>query len=512
MSDYTCYMESNIMNTKQRIQKYRLKFCQIKMISFVIPAIVFIAVGCGSDKKDPNPGPPKQPAEIGKAQVWVTTGDQSKLLTKESDISITEITNASFPTITIDDSQKLQEIEGFGAALTGSSAYLINQKMNNSQRTALLQDLFDPVNGIGISYLRMTIGASDFSLSDYTYDDMPFGQTDFDLLNFSISKDQEDVAPVFKQIIGISPDIKIMGSPWSPPAWMKTNASLKGGKLKTEAYDVYARYFVQYIKAYEAEGITIDAITPQNEPLYFTANYPCLDMPAEEQLNFIKNNLGPELEAEALTTKIIAYDHNWDNTQYAISILNDAAANKSVAGSAFHAYAGNVSAMSVVHTAHPDKGLYFTEISGGEWATNFSDNLQWNMANIFIGTTKNWSKNVLLWNLALDQNYGPKNNGCQDCRGVVTIHSTTGAVTKNVEYYSIGHFSKFVRPGAFRISSTPFESSTKLDHVAFVNTDGSKVLVASNADAVPKSFVVKWGDAQFSYFIKAASVATIVWE
>lgn len=483
----------------------------IGIISHVL-IFLFTAAGCGSDEKDPNPGPPKPPDEIGKAQVWVTTGDQSKLLAKETDISITEIISTSFPTITVDASQKMQEIEGFGAALTGSSAYLINKKMTTGQRLSLLEDLFDPEKGIGITYLRMTIGASDFSLSDYTYDDVPAGETDYTLANFSIEKDREDVVPVFKQIVGISPGIKIMGSPWSPPAWMKTSGSLKGGKLKAEAYEAYAQYFVKYIKAYKAEGITIDAITPQNEPLYFTASYPCLDMPATDQLDFIKNDLGPALEAEGLATKIIAYDHNWDNTQYAISILNDAEANKYVAGSAFHAYGGSVSAMSVVHSAHPDKGLYFTEISGGAWATNFSDNLQWNMANIFIGTTKNWSKNVLLWNLALDQNYGPTNNGCQDCRGVVTINSGSGSVTRNVEYYSIGHFSKFIRPGAFRISSTPFESSTDLDQVAFVNTDGSKVLVVSNSDTVPKSFVVKWGDAQFSYFIKAQSVATIVWD
>jgi glucosylceramidase len=168
--------------------------------------------------------------------------------------------------------------------------------------------------------------------------------------------------------------------------------------------------------------------------------------------------------------------------------------------------------MSIVHNAHPDRGLYFTEISGGEWATNFSDNLQWNMTNIFIGTTKNWSKNVLLWNLALDQDHGPKNNGCQDCRGVVTINSNTGSITRNVEYYSIGHFSKFVKPGAFRISSTSFESSTKLDHVAFLNPDGSKVVVVSNDNATVRSFVIKTGTSQVAYSLPGNSVSTIVWD
>ena len=481
---------------------------------YILFVLICSTFACDSDDKSPAPGPPEPPEEIGKAQVWITTGDRSKLLSKGTDISITATTptTSSFPTITIDPLQKLQEIEGFGAALTGSSAYLINRKMSSSQRLSLLEELFDPVKGMGISYLRMTMGASDFSLSDFTYNDLPAGETDPELQQFTIERDREDVVPVFKQILTIAPDLRIMGSPWSAPAWMKTNGSLKGGKLKPEAYDVYARYFLKYIDAYEAEGISIDAVTPQNEPLHVTANYPSMEMQPHEQLEFIKDHLGPAFEAEGVATKIIAYDHNWDNTQYAISILNDAVAKSYVAGSAFHAYAGNVSAMSVVHNAHPDKGLYFTEISGGEWATNFSDNLQWNMSNIFIGATKNWSRNVLLWNLALDQDHGPKNGGCGDCRGVVTINSGSGMVTRNVEYYSIGHFSRFVRPGAFRIQSTDFESATGLNSVAFINPGGSKVLVVSNASAEGRSITAKWEGAQFSYYMSGTSVATFVWE
>ncbi|SHH90103.1 glucosylceramidase [Chryseolinea serpens] len=479
-----------------------------KKIGYVLAVIAITTVSCQKDS-DPNPGPPVQPAALGKAKVWLTRGDQTSLLAQQSDISITALKDT--PSITIDTTTQLQEMEGFGAALTGSSAYLINKKLSASQRSSLLKTLFNETDGIGISYLRMTIGASDFSLSDYTYDDMPAGQTDYPLDNFSIDKDKEDVVPVLKQILGVQPVVSIMGSPWSPPAWMKTNGSLKGGKLKTDAYDSYAQYFVKYINAFKNEGITIDAITPQNEPLYSTASYPCMDMPATDQLNFIKNSLGPAFQSAGVDTKIIAYDHNWDITDYAISIVNDAGAAQFVAGSAFHAYAGNVSAMSIVHNANPNKGLYFTEISGGAWATDFSDNLQWQMANIFIGTTKNWSKNALLWNLALDENFGPTNNGCSNCRGVVTINSTSGTVTKNVEYYAIGHFSKFVRPGAHHVSSTAFDSGTQLDNVAFMNTDGSKVLVVSNSGSNQQTFVVKQGTRQLSYTIAAKSVVSIVW-
>ncbi len=478
------------------------------LYSIALLGVIVMLDGCGKDA-EPKPAPPVTPTEIGKAKVWVTSGDQSSLLAQQSNISITNVSGTA--TVTLDPAVKYQEIEGFGAALTGSSAYLINKKMSSSQRSSLLKELFDPSQGIGISYLRMTIGASDFSLSDYSYDDMPSGQTDYALTNFTIDKDREDVVPVFRQIVALSPDIRIMGSPWSPPAWMKTNGSMKGGKLKTDAYESYAQYFVKYIKAFKTEGITIDAITPQNEPLYSTASYPCLDMPAEDQLAFIKNNLGPAFKAEGITTKIISYDHNWDNTNYAISILNDSEAAKFVTGSAFHAYGGSVSAMSVVHNVNPAKGLYFTEISGGEWAPDFSENLQWAMSNILIGATKNWSKNVLFWNLALDQNFGPTNNGCSNCRGVVTVNSNSGTVTRNVEFYSIGHFAKFVRPGAYRISSSAFASGLNLDNVAFLNTDGTKVLVVSNNGSVQQTFTVSTGTEQFTYTIAKKSVATIVW-
>ncbi len=448
--------------------------------------------------------------ELGKAKVWLTKGDKSKLLSGEPDLSITE-TGSGFPLITIDTAIQYQTIDGFGAALTGSSAYLIDEILDESERSALLTSLFDPEEGIGISYLRLTIGASDFSLSDYTYDDIPAGQTDFDLLQFTLDKDREDVIPVLQEIIQISPEIKLMGSPWSPPAWMKTNGSLKGGQLKTNCYSVYADYFVKYVQEMALEGITITSITPQNEPLYYTATYPCMQMQPTEQLNFIKNNLGPRFQEEGLNTKIIIYDHNWDNTNYAISILNDPGASSYIAGSAFHAYAGNVSAMSTVHNAHPEKELHFTEISGGQWATNFSDNLIWYLRNIFIGTAANWSKSAMMWNLALDQNYGPQNNGCGDCRGVVTITNPGGVITKNEEYYSIGHFSKFVKPGAKRIASALSSGLSNIELVAFQNPDGDKVMVVCNYGNTATSFAVRQGIKYFSYTMDGKSVATIQW-
>jgi glucosylceramidase len=487
------------------------RFCLVILIWVVtLPGLLSLG-SCDDKDPSPKPPPPTNGTEIGKVQYWLTKGDRSVLLSRQGDLSLVESQETFLPLVTVDAAQVYQTMEGFGAALTGSSAYLINQKLNASQRQALLQELFDPVIGIGINALRLTIGASDFSLTDFTYNDIPAGQTDYPLNNFTIDAEQTDLLPVLKSITSLAPDLTVIASPWTAPAWMKTNGSLHGGSLKPEAYEVYANYFLKYIQAMKNEGIAIDAVTVQNEPLH-TAGYPTMSMSADEQKTFVRNNLGPVLTNANTGTGIIIYDHNWDNTQYAISILNDPVARQFVIGTAFHAYAGNVSAMSTVRNAHPDKGLYFTEISGGEWATDFAGNLQWNMANIFIGTTQNWSRTALLWNLALDQNFGPTNNGCANCRGVVTIHATTGNITRNVEYYSIGHFSRFVRNGAQRIGSGSSVAVAGVDHVAFKNADGRKVIVFSNSGNTQQSVAVREGARQFSITLPSSSVATVTWE
>lgn len=471
-----------------------------------------MSLSCSSED-EPQYEPPKPPEPVGevvgKVEVWTTTGSRTKLLSHQDDIDIINNIDTQNPVITIDSSEKHQEIEGFGAALTGSSAYLIDG-MDVTNKNALLHELFDLEDGIGLSYLRMSIGASDFSLSDYTYNDIPEGQEDPGLSEFSIAPDEEHIIPVFKDILAIAPELGIMGSPWTAPAWMKTNQDLHGGSLQPEWYDAYAQYFVKYVKAYGQHGININAITPQNEPLH-EAGYPSMRMEATAQVDFIKNHLGPALKNAGIDTKIIAYDHNFDKPEYPITVLSDEGAYEYVDGVAFHAYAGNVTAMNSIHQAFPNKGLYFTEISGGEWATDFSSNLIWNLKNILIGTTTNWAKTVLFWNLALNENFGPTNNGCQDCRGVVTIKSS-GEVEKNVEFYALAHFSKFVRPGAKRIASTEFDSSTGLHKVAFENPDGSMVLVVLNESESQKNYSVVTGNNSFSNKIEAHAVQTLVWE
>ena len=473
------------------------------MIRTLFPILLLSAVlsckdhGSSDNNTDPS-------TADGRVTVWVTTGNQSRLLARDTTLSLgPKRTDNQGVTLTVDRAGTLQEMEGFGAALTESSAYLMHTRLNASQRKELLQELFDREKGIGISYLRITMGASDFSLEDFTYCDRPAGETDPELLHFSIAKDQRHLIPVLKEILEISPRIRIMATPWSPPAWMKTNGKLAGGKLKPEYYGAYARYFVKYLQAYQKEGITIDALSPQNEPLHEAA-YPSMRMEAQEQLDFIKNHLGPQLEKENLKTKILAYDHNWDRPDYPMTILADPDARKYVSGSAFHAYAGDVSAMTTVHEAYKDKGLYFTEISGGQWATDFAGNLGWNMKNIFIGAPENWSKNALLWNLALDEHHGPVNKGCADCRGVITI-SEGGLVQRNVEYYALAHLSKFVADGAVRVKTNPV---TAVKQVAFKNPDGSvAVIVLNDADALRRLNLVL-DDVQVTANQEPGSVAT----
>ncbi len=474
---------------------------------FIGSTLLLLTMSCsGNQEKNPVEQAPEEKTGV---HVWVTNGAQTKLLKEENVIPVTSATDATASyRIAPDTSDPLQEMDGFGAALTGSSAYLIHQKLNDSQRENLLNELFSREKGIGISYLRITMGASDFSLSDFTYNDLAAGQTDPELKNFSIEKDQDDLIPVLKLIKVIQPEIKIMATPWSPPAWMKTNGRLAGGKLKPEWYETYARYFVRYIRAYEKEGIAIDAISVQNEPLHEAA-YPSLRMEPEEQLDFIKNHLGPLFEKENISAQILLYDHNWDRPDYPVTILDDPQVRKYVAGSAFHAYGGDVSAMTKVHDAYPDKGLYFTEISGGEWAKDFRDNMVWNMKNIFIGTTRNWSKNALLWNLALDEQFGPVNNGCKDCRGVVTIRQN-GTIDRNVEYYVTGHMARFVQPGARRLFTDALPVESGLEQVAFVNPDGSLILVVLNGSAASQKIIVQWEGKQFSYSQEPSSTATYV--
>jgi glucosylceramidase len=436
---------------------------------------------------------------------WLTKADKSILFKKMEVVMKFNTTTNQNATIEVDTANTYQSIDGFGFAMTGGSAWLIN-KMPVANRDELIKELFSPDSAsIGISYLRVSIGASDLDATVFSYDDMPNGQTDINLTNFSLDKDRSDLIPVLKQVLLNNPGIKILGSPWSAPTWMKSNKGSVGGSLLPEYYDAYARYLVKYIQGMQSEGIPIDAITIQNEPLN-PNNNPSMVMLAAEQATFIKNNLGPAFQVANLMTKIILYDHNCDHPEYPISILNDAAARQFIDGSAFHLYGGDISALSQVHSAFPDKNLYFTE----QWVGgpgDFGPNMRWHIKNLIIGATRNWSKNVLEWNLASDPSYNPHTDGgCTSCEGAVTINGPS--VTRNVSYYIIAHASKFVPAGSVRINSTIISN---LQNVAFLTPQGKKVLIVLNDSELTQSFNIKFKGRTVITSLDSGSVATYIW-
>jgi glucosylceramidase len=440
------------------------------------------------------------------ATLWLTDPANSVLLQRQSPpIPLTSSPTTS-QIITVDPAKTYQTMDGFGYALTGGSAQLL-MKMDPVKRAELLKNLFTTEgDGIGVSYLRLTIGSSDMNPNVFSYDDIPEGQTDTSMAHFSIDPDKADVIPIVKQILALNPKIDILASPWSAPLWMKTNHAAQGGVLEPEYFHAYATYFVKYIQAMKAEGIPIDAVTIQNEPLN-EKNTPSMLMLSPEQDEFIKTDLGPAFKEAGIKTKIVLYDHNLDHPLYPLAILRDPAAAKYVDGTGFHLYGGKVDAMTQVHNEFPKKNLYFTEQSITQDNTKPID-IAWPEAHVMIGVTRNWSKNVLLWNLAADPENGPhtNNGGCGSCSGALTIDGDH--VRRNVAYYVLAHASKFVPPGSVRIDSNDLDP---LPNVAFKTPDGKKVLIVSNTSDSTQKFDVRTGSRDFTTSLDAGSVGTYVW-
>jgi glucosylceramidase len=407
--------------------------------------------------------------------------------------------------ISVDGTQTFQTIDGFGYTLTGGSAMHL-YAMDADKRAALLKELFawDGFN-IGTSYLRISIGSSDLDDHVFSYDDLPAGDSDINLAKFDLGPDKNYLIPVLKQILAINPDIKILGSPWSPPAWMKTNGATSAGSLIPKYYNTYAGYFIKYIQAMQAQGITIDAITVQNEPLN-PNNNPSMVMQPDEQAAFIKQSLGPAFKTAGMATKIILYDHNCDRPDYPETILSDPDAAKYVDGSAFHLYAGNISVLAQVHSLYPAKNLYFTE----QWVGapgNLKGDLDWHIQNVIIGSMLNWSRNALEWNLAANTALEPHTpGGCTQCLGAVTIDGNN--VTRNPAYYTIAHAAKFVRPGSVRIASTMVGG---LPNVAFKTPDGKMILIVENTGTATATFAIQYSGKAVAATLNAGAVGTFVW-
>jgi glucosylceramidase len=478
----------------------------------VVVLFLILSSSCTKSKKEPNGNTDTTgvitPIKYVSTDVmfWLTKADSSIRFKRQNVALDFSYSGTSSNTILVDSTQTYQTMDGFGFAMTGGSAYLIN-RLPATDRTNVLKELFSTDSTfIGISYLRVSIGSSDLNAYVFSYDDIDPNYTDTNLVHFDITPDSYDLIPVLQSVLEINPTIKILGSPWSAPKWMKTNKNSVGGSLKPEFYGAYARYFVKYLQAMKSNGITLDAITVQNEPEY-GGNNPSMTMSATEQAAFIKNYLGPAFKAAGITTKIQIFDHNCDHPNYPITVLNDADARQYIDGSAFHLYGGDISALTTVHNAYPDKNVYFTEQwVGGSSTNNFAPDLKWCTKNLVIGAPLNWSKNVIQWNLANDPHYQPHTQGgCSACLGALTIGTT---VSRNVAYFTIAHASKFVRPGSVRIGSSVVSG---LPNVAYKTPEGKKVLIVLNEGSLTQSFNIKFGDKYVTSSLEGGSVATYVW-
>jgi glucosylceramidase len=467
------------------------------------------------------------------AHVWVTTPDGAMKLSDRGTVPFQSGPSRAL-TVTVDPSRRYQRMDGFGASITDSSAYVL-YGLDRRTRAATMASLFSPDTGDGLSFLRQPMGSSDFVAgAHYTYDDVPAGRTDYDLEHFSVAHDRRQILPLLRQARRLNPRLKVIGTPWSPPAWMKTGGSLIGGRLIDDPriYDAYARYFVKFVRAYRRAGVPLYALTLQNEPQNrHPRGYPGTDMPVAQEAKLIEA-LGPKLRRAHLNTKLLGYDHNWSEhpddvsatppgsdpeTEYPSDLL-ESGAGRWLAGIAFHCYAGDPSRQTALHDAFPHKGVWFTECSGSHGTSDppaqvFSDTLKWHTRNLVMGVTRNWAKSMVNWNLALDPSGGPHNGGCDTCTGVITV-GPGQAVTRNAEYYTLGHLARFVRPGARRIASTSFGTTGwngQIMDVAFRNRDGSTALLVHNENDDPRTFAVAQGGSSFEYTLPGGALATFTW-
>ena len=456
----------------------------------------------------------------GDVRAWVTTADKGNLFKVEG-FDFGSPGSMSPYVVNIDTGQRYQTVDGFGAAITGATSYNLMQ-MTQEDRTAFLTKVFDKEDGFGSSLIRVSIGASDFPASgeEFTWCDTE-GPSDDPLQYFAPHKDDLTyLIPVLKEIYAINPDVKIIGSPWSAPIWMKESASWTSASLKEECYQMYGEYFAKWISYMEEQGFDIYAVTPQNEPLN-KGNSMSMYMDWAQQRDFIKQGLGPALEQAGLDTKILVFDHNYnyddisDQEDYPLNIYADSEASQYVAGSAWHNYGGDVSELDQIANAYPDKDIYFTEASIGEWNYNFESCLVNDFQSIFIGTLSRMGKGVTLWNLMLDDKkgpYSPASGSCKSCYGAADISSSDyKTIDYKTHYYQIAHASMVVKPGAVRIGTSGFVADD-IDYLAFENPDGSIGVIIVSKASESQSFVFSTDAHTVRYEVPAASLVSLLWQ
>ncbi len=453
--------------------------------------------------------------------IWLTTTNDSggrnvvRGLQQQSPITFGSGNAGGAVTVTVNENTKYQQFVGAGASMTDTSGYLLGSSgaLSSATRNAVMTNLFDPNNGIGLDFLRNPMGASDLARYSYSYDDMTAGQSDPGLSHFSISHDLTDILPLTKQAEQLNPNLKLMMVPWSAPAWMKSDDNFTSHSyLQSQYYPAYAQYFVKTLQAYQAQGVHVDYVSAQNEPgCCDGSTYPTMNWNGNGLDYFTSTDLLPAFHAAGLTAKDLALDWNWSSYGgYAQQEVDDAAVRNDplFGGVAWHGYdEGSAGEQTTVHNQYPNIGQFDTEHSGGTWIANQQNE---DMNNI-IDYTRNWGQSVVKWSLAVDQNMGPHNGGCGTCTGLITVHngdSRSGQVDYTVEYYDTGQLTKFVKPGAYRIDST---ASSTVPNVAWINPDGSKALVAYNGSGSTQQLVVNWGNESFSYSLPNATSATFTW-
>ena len=415
--------------------------------------------------------------------------------------------DAGLPRLWVDATRRLQTLEGFGAAFTEAAA-VTWQALDAQRQQAFLRDCFDPHIGHGYTLCRVHMNSCDFALGNYAHVETP---GDVDLQGFSINRDRQALLPFIQAAQrAAGRPLKLLVSPWSPPAWMKTNGQMNhGGKLLPQYRDAWAQCFVRFIQAYAAEGVPVWAVSVQNEPEATQRWDSCL-YSAEEERDFVRDHLGPALAAAGLgDVKILIWDHNRDRlVERASVVYADADAARYVWGAGFHWYGeDHFEQVQLTHDAWPDKQLLFTEgcqeggPHTGEWA------LAERYARSIINDLNRWTVGWIDWNLLLDDSGGPNHVG-NLCSAPILADRASGELLHQSSYWAIGHFARFIRPGAQRVLCAA--SKQALLCTAFANLDGSLVAVVMNCSDEALAFALHMGAQDVRAELPPRSIATYV--
>lgn len=471
-----------------------------------LPLLLVAAVLAGAA---PAAAAPRAPSPAAPVRSWLTTADGRSQLAPVGGLAFGADRPTAANRVVVDESARGQVFHGAGAALTESSASVLS-RMPAAARDAVLRRLFDPVEGIGLSMVRLPLGATDFSLGSWSYDDLPDGATDPELLRFSTSRDDAWTRPLLRRAAALQPRLTVVATPWSAPAWMKTSGSLHGGSLLPEHTATYARYLARSVAEHRAAGVPVRALTLANEPQHDTPAYPSMGLSTAQSLA-VAAELPAALDEHGVQDlTVLGHDHNWDDTATPSALLADPVGGRVLGGVAFHCYAGEPGAQQVVADAFPTHEVWMTECSGGGWSTDFGSNLRWNAHHLLIGSLRSGGSSLLLWNLVLDPSSGPTNGGCADCRGVVTADPGTGSTTYEVEHAVLGQLTKAVVPGAVRLGSTSWGAG-RVESVAFRNPDGTTAVVLHNNGASRSSATVVHAGRSLTVTLGAGAVQTLLW-